>query len=114
MKMAPNFCFLTGTPLLAPELAYEERLEEVYSFEGARGIAWRVPATIGTFLWRTFPARTAARTSHVQNRDWHRANDCIAVDPEVAAIGIALGNQQIRFRLLHRLAQHLRHVPTAD
>src|SRR5208282_94365 len=52
--------------------------------------------------------------SYVQNRNRHGANDCVAMDPQVTAVRVALGNQQIRLRLLRRLAQHLRHVTIAD
>src|SRR5580698_3556595 len=52
--------------------------------------------------------------SHTQNWNRHRANDCVAVDPQVSAIGVALCNQQICLCLLRKLAQHLRHVTTAD
>src|SRR5579864_2981246 len=48
--------------------------------------------------------------SHAQNWNRHRANDCVAVDPQVAAIRVAPGNQQVRLRLLHSLAQHLGRV----
>ena len=52
--------------------------------------------------------------SHAQNRNRHRANDSVAVGPQVTAIRVAPGNQQIRLRLLRSLAQHLGHVTTAD
>src|ERR1700683_518686 len=51
---------------------------------------------------------------HAQNWNWHCANDCVAVYPQVPAIRVALGTQQIRLCLLHSLAQYLRHVTTAD
>jgi len=49
-------------------------------------------------------ARNESGPSHAQNGNWRRANDCVAVDPQVTAIRVALGNQQIRLRLLHSLA----------
>ena len=52
--------------------------------------------------------------SHAQNRNRHRANDSVAVGPQVTAIRVAPGNQQVRLRLLGSLAQHLGHVTTAD
>jgi len=59
-------------------------------------------------------ARNDSRPSHAQNWNRHRANDCVAMDPQVTTIRVAHGNQQIRLRLLRSLAQHLRHVTTAD
>src|ERR1700689_4203387 len=51
---------------------------------------------------------------HAQNWNWHCANDCVAMYRQVPAIRVALHNQQIRLGLFHRLAQYLRHLPTAD
>src|SRR5208282_2617401 len=51
--------------------------------------------------------------SYAQNWNRHRANDCVAVSPQVTAIRAAPGNQQVRLRLLCSLAQHLGHVTTA-
>ena len=49
-----------------------------------------------------------------QNRNRHGANDSVAVGPQVTAIRVAPGNQQIRLRLHRSLTQHLGHVTTAD
>ena len=52
--------------------------------------------------------------SNAQNRNRNGANDPVAVGPEVSAIRVTAGNEQIRICLLRGLAEDLWHITTAD
>src|SRR5208337_3824713 len=60
------------------------------------------------------PKTRQSRPSYAQNWNRHRANDCVAANPQITAIRIAGCHQQIRLRLLRSLVQHRGHVTTTD
>ena len=65
------------------------------------------------FVLNLFDSAIELTASNVQNWNRHRANDCVAVGPQMLVIWAAAGNEQVCFSLLHSLAQHLGHVTTS-